>query len=87
MHTTLLKRFRSQDDLQNIEEDEKQIWEVEEIVNGGRVKRVVHYPVLCIGCTELEDTQETFDHLYNFPEKLQKFWQKFPKKLPDERYV
>ena len=70
-----------------MDEDEEEIWEVEEIVNSRRVKGVVQYRVRWIGCTELEDTWEAFEHLDNCTEKLQEFWQKFPRKPRDERDV
>ena len=53
-----------------MDEDEEEIWEVEEIVNSRRIKGVVQYRVRWTGCTELEDTCETFEHLYNCAEKL-----------------
>ena len=68
-------------------EDEEESWEVEEIVNSGRVKGVVQYRVWWTGCTELEDISETFEHLDNCSEKLQEFWQKFLRKPRDERDV
>ena len=43
VHTTLFKPFRSQDEPQDMDEDEEEIWEVEEIVNSRRVKEVVQY--------------------------------------------
>ena len=70
-----------------MDEDEEEIWEVEETVNARRVKGVVQYRVRWTGCTELEDTLETFDHLDNCPEKLQEFQQKFLRKPRDERDV
>ena len=68
-------------------EDEEEIWEVEEIVNSRRVKGVVQYRVRWTGCTELEDTWETLEHLDNCPENLQEFRQKFPRKPRDEKDV
>ena len=41
VHTTLLKPFRTRDEPQDMDEDEEEIWEVEEIVNSRRVKGVV----------------------------------------------
>ena len=70
-----------------MDKDKEDIWEVKEIVNSKRVKGVVQYRVRWIGCIELEDTWETFEHLDNYPEKLQEFWQKFPRKPRDERDV
>ena len=70
-----------------MDEDEDEIWEVEEIVNSRRVKGVVQYQVWWTGCTELEDTQETFEHLPNCLKKVQEFRQKFPRKPQDERDV
>ena len=60
-----------------MDEYEEEIWKVEEIVNSRRVKGVVQYRVQWTGCTELEDTWATFEHLDNCSKKLQKFWQKF----------
>ena len=68
-------------------EDEEGISEVEEIVKLRRVKGVVQYQVQWTGCTELEDTWETFEYLDNGPEDLQEFRQKFPRKPQDERDV
>ena len=68
-------------------EDEDEIWEVVEIVNSRRVIGVVQYQVWWTGCTELEDTWETFHHLDNSLEMLQEFQQKFPRKPQDERHV
>ena len=68
-------------------EDKEEIWEVKEIVNSRRVKGVVQYQVRWTGCTELEDTWETFAHLDNCREKLQEFRQKFLRKPQDERDV
>ena len=87
VHTTLLKPFRRRDEPQDMEEDEEEIWEVEEIVNSRRVKGVVQYRVRWTGCTALEDTREMFAHLDNCPEKLQEFRQKFLKKPRDEKHV
>ena len=70
-----------------MDQDKEEIWEVKEIVNSRRVKGVVHYRVRWTGCTELEDTWETFEHLHNCAEKLPEFWQKFPRKPRDERDV
>ena len=70
-----------------MDEYEEEIWKVEEIVNSRSVKGVVQYQVRWTGCTELEDTWEMFEHLDNCPEKLQEFWQKFPRKPRDERDV
>ena len=87
VHTTLLKPIRRRDKPQDMDEDEEEIWEVEEIVNSRKVKGVVQYRVRWSGCTELEDTWETFDHLDNCPEKLTEFRVKFPRKPRDEREV
>ena len=70
VHTTLLKAFRRRDEPQDMDEDEEEVWEVEEIVNSRRVKGVVQYRLQWTGCTELEDTWETFEHLDNYAEKL-----------------
>ena len=43
VHTTLLKLFRRRDQPQDMDENEEEIWEVEEIVNFRRVKGVVQY--------------------------------------------
>ena len=56
VYSTLLKPFRKRNEHQDMNEDEEEIWEVEEIVNFKRVKEVVQYRVCWIGCTELEDT-------------------------------
>ena len=87
VHTTLLKPFRRRDEPQDMDQDEEEIWEVKEIVNSRRVKGVVQYRVRWTGCTELEDTWQTFEHLDNCPEKLQEFRQKFPRKPRDEQDV
>ena len=68
-----------------MDEDEEEIWEVEEIVNSRRVKGVVQYRVQWTGCIELEDTWKTFEHLDNCAEKLQEFQQKVPRKPRDEK--
>ena len=87
VHTTLLKPFRRRDEPQDMDEDEEEIWEVEEIVNSRRVKGVVQYQVWWTGCTELLGEWETFEHYDNCPEKLQEFRQKFPRKPRDEKDV
>ena len=87
VHTTLLKPFRRRDEPQDMDEDAEEIWEVAEIVNSRRVKGVVQYLVQWTGCTELEDTWETFEHLVNCAEKLQEFRQKLSEKPRDERDV
>ena len=43
VHTTLLKPFRRRDKPQDMDEDEAEVWEVEEIVNSRTVKGVVQY--------------------------------------------
>ena len=53
-----------------MDEDEAEVWEVEEIVNSRTVQGVVPYRVRWAGCTEFEDTCETIDHLNNCPDKL-----------------
>ena len=70
-----------------MDEDEEVIWKVEEIVNSRRVKGVVQYRVRWTGCTELDDSWETFEYLDNCTKKLQEFQQKFLTKLRDERDV
>ena len=70
-----------------MDEDEAEVWEVEEIRNSRTVKRVVQYRVRWAGCTEFEDTWETIDHLENCKDKLKDFRQKFHRKLRDEKEV
>ena len=55
VHTTLLKPYRRRDEPQDMDNDEVEIWEVEDIVNSRRVKGVVQYRVWWMGCTELAD--------------------------------
>ena len=45
VHTTLLKAFRRRDEPQDMDENEAEVWEVEEIVNSRTVKGVVQYLV------------------------------------------
>ena len=87
VHTTLLIPFRRRNEPQDINEDEAEVWEVEEIVNSRTLKEVVQYPVRWAGCTEFEDTWETIDHLDNCPDKLKEFRQKFLRKPRDAREV
>ena len=87
VHTTLLKPFGRRGEPTDMSEYKEEIWEVEEIVNSRRVKPAVQYRVWWTVCTGLEDTWETLEHLYNCPEKLQEFWQKFPRKPRDKRDV
>ena len=68
-----------------MDEDEAEVWEVEEIVNSRTVTAVVQYRVGWTGCTEFEDTWETMDHLDNCPDKLKEFRQKFSRKSRDEK--
>ena len=70
-----------------MDENEEEIWEVEEIVNSRRVKGVVQHPVRWTGCTELEDTSETLQHLDNCLEKIEDFQQQLPRKPRDEKDV
>ena len=70
-----------------MEEDNEVVWEVEEIINSRRLKGEVQYRVRWAGCSELEDTWETIDHLDNCSEKLAEFRRKFPRKPRDERDV
>ena len=56
VHTTLLKPFRRRDESQDMDEDEAEVWEVEEIVKFRTRKGVVQYRVCWVGCTEFEDT-------------------------------
>ena len=67
-----------------MEVDDKEIWEVEELVNSRKVNRVMQYQVRWSGCTEQEDTWEKFHNLDNCSEKLREFREKFPRKLRDE---
>ena len=50
------KLFSRQDKPQEIDKAEKDLGEVEEIVNASRVKGVVQYRVWWTGCIALEDT-------------------------------
>ena len=68
-----------------MDEDEAEIWEVEEIVNSRTMKGVMQYRVHWVGCTGFEDTWETIGHLDNGPDKVKKFRQKFLRKPRDER--
>ena len=87
VHTTLLKPFRRGDEPQDMDEDEAEVWEVEEIINSRTLKGVVQYRVHWVGCTEFEDTWETIDHLDNCLEKHKEFRQKLPRKPRDEKEV
>ena len=84
IHTTLRKPFRWGDEPQDIDENEKDIWEVKSIVNSRTIKRVVLYQVRCTSCPGLDYVWKTFDHLNYRTEKLQEFLQKFHKKPHDE---
>ena len=53
-----------------MDEDESEVWEVEEIVNYRTGKGVVPYRVRWAGCTEFEDTWQIIDHLDNCADKL-----------------
>ena len=70
VHTTLLKPFRRRDEPQVMDEDEAEVWEVEEIVKFRTGKGVVQHRVRRAGCTDFEDTWETIDQLDNCPDKL-----------------
>ena len=70
VHTTLLKPFRRRDEPQDMNEDEAEVWEVQEIGNSRTVKGVVQYRVRWTGCTEFEDKWENIDHLINCADKL-----------------
>ena len=70
-----------------MDNDKKEIWKVKERSNSRIVKGVVQYQVWWRGCTELEDTWETFDHLNNCLKKLHEFQLKFLRKSQDERDV
>ena len=70
-----------------MDEDEEEIWEVEEIVNSRRVKEVVQCRVQWTAYTELEGTWEMFQPLDNYPKKLQEFQQRFPRTPQDEKDV
>ena len=87
VRTTLLKPFSRRDEPQDMDEDEAEVWEVEEIANSRTVNGVVQYRVRCVGCTEFEVIWETIDHLDNSPDKLKEFWQKFPSKPRDKKLV
>ena len=87
VHTTLLKPFTRWDEPQDMDEDEAEIWEVEEIVNSRTLKGVVQHRLRWAGCTEFEDTWETIDHLNNCPCKLKKFRQTMYRKPRDEKEV
>ena len=87
VHTILFQPFRRRDEPQDMDEDEEEIWEVEEIVNSRRVKGVVQYRMRWTGCIELEDTWETFKYLDNCLEKLQKFQRKFLIKPQHEKDI
>ena len=43
VHTTRLKPFRRRDEPQDMDEDEAEVWEVEEIVNCRTIKGVIQY--------------------------------------------
>ena len=77
VYITLLTPFRRRDEPHDMNEDQAEVWKVEGITNSRTVKGVVQYRVLWAGCTELEDTSETIDHLYNCSGKLREFRQKF----------
>ncbi|KAF8428821.1 hypothetical protein EV426DRAFT_677571 [Tirmania nivea] len=87
VHVTLLKPFRQRDVPQDMDEDEKDIFEVESIVDSRKYRGVVKYRVRWVGYTEYEDTWETFDRLDNCPEKLTEYREKFPNKPRDTRDV
>ena len=87
VHTTPLKPFSRRDEPQDMDEDEAEVWELEEIVNSRTGKGVVQYRVRCAGCTEFEDTWETIDHLDNCPDKVKEFRQKFHRNPREERDV
>ena len=67
----LLKPFRRRDELRDMDKDEEEIWKVEEIIKSRKVKGVVQYRVRLTGCTELEDTWESFEYWNNCLKKLQ----------------
>ena len=52
-----------------MDDDEAEVWEVEEIVNTRTLNVVVQYRVHWVGCTEFEDRWETIDHLHNCPDR------------------
>ena len=70
-----------------MDQDEAEVGEVEEIINSSTVKGVVQYRVRWAGCTQFEDPWETIDHLDTYPDKLNGFRQKFPRKPRDQREV
>ena len=67
-----------------MDENEAEVWEVEEIVNSRTVKGVVQYRVRWAGCTEFEDIWETIDHQNNCPDKLKELRQEFRRKVRDQ---
>ena len=87
VHTTLLKPFRRRDEHQDVDDDEAEVWEVEEIVNSRTVKGVVQYRVHWAGCTKFEDIWKTIDHLDNCPQTLKEVPQKFSREPQDEKEV
>ena len=70
-----------------MDQDEAEVWEVEEIVNSRILKGVVLYRVRWAGCTDFEDTWEIINHVDNRPDKLNELRQEFRRKPRDEREV
>ena len=70
-----------------MDEDQAEVWEVEEIVISRTVKGVVQDRVRWAGRTEFEDIWETIDHLDNCSDKLKELQQKFLSKPRDEREI
>ena len=68
-------------------EADEVVWDVKEIIDSDRLKGEVQYRVRWVGCTELEDTWETIDHLDNYLEKLAGFRRKSLRKPRDGRDV
>ena len=87
VHSTLLMLFRRRGKPQDMDEDEEEIWKVEEIVHARIVKRVAQYRVWWTGCTDLVGMRKTFAHLDTSLEKLQKSSQNFPRKPRDKKDI
>jgi len=88
VHPTLLKPFRTGDDLQGMDEDkDNEIYEVKTIPNSRKYAGVVKCRIQWKGYNELVDTWEEFERLNNSPEKLKEYREKLPNKLRDERDV
>ena len=68
-------------------EDEQDNYEVEQIVDSGKVRGKVQYRVRWVGYSEMEDTWEVFEALDNGADKLREYREAFPRKPRDERDV